>query len=159
MTGIEIRGAEQLAALTRRLKEAADKELQKELRKGIKLALDPLRKELPKSARDILPKKGGLAEKVAKSKYSISRKNTSRESGLRLVAKNEYSLFKMDQGELKHPIPRRNPRKPKKWVKQRIRLGWASGPFDEKVPQARVEIEQAMNRIIAHIDGRDTPSA
>jgi hypothetical protein len=154
VTGAEIRGAEALGVLTRRLKEAGDKELQKELRVAIKNALDPLRRKLPVSAREVLPRRGGLGDKVAKSKFSISRKNTSRESGLRLIAKNEYTLGKMDEGELRHPIRQRKRNARPVWVKQRITPGWASIPFDEEAAPARAEIERAMQRVIDRLDER-----
>lgn len=154
----ELRGTEQLITLTRRLKEASDRGLQKEFRKGIANALKPLRTKLPISAREVLPHRGGLNQKVAKSKFTISRKASSREEGLRLIAKNAYSIAKMDEGEVRHPVIQRNPRTRRIWVKQQITPGWATRVLEAELPEARAEIERAMERIIATIDGRTPPS-
>lgn len=157
-----------LKLLMRRLKEAGNRGLSRELNKSITQAVMPLKKELPKSARRRLPRRGGLAERVATSKITVSKRNFA----VRLIMKNAYELKKMDDpGVIRHPVfPRRSRiqrvtgrnrgssrlnvnRKKWAWESQRIRKGWASDPMNATKAQAKQEIEDAMQRVFRQIEG------
>lgn len=149
-----IRGTEEMVRLARRLKEAGNKDLSREMRKGTRNALKPLRNALPTSARKKLPRKNGLAEIVAKSKLSVTNRAGGQREGTRLTAKNAYSLQKMDEGEVRHPVYARNPdRKKWAWKTQKVEPGWATEPFEKLAPEARAEMEKAMEIVIAKLDG------
>lgn len=165
----EVRGAAELAALTRRLKEAGDKGLSRELTKGVNTALTPLRKtQLPASALETLPRRGGYAAIVAKSKFRVSRKNSARAPGLRLTAKNIYNLYRVDKGSLRHPIFSRKSRKIagvkvkyrsqqrvlNKWVNQPVTPGWFTNPTQKAAPSIQAELNKAMHNVIRQIDGK-----
>lgn len=146
---IEVRGAEQLADLSRRLKAAGDKDLQRELSKGIAKALQPLRRELPRSARAKLPRRGGLADDVAASKLRTTRRTTGRAVGLRLTATNPDNIRRIDKGEVRHKTYGHLP-----WVRQRVTPGWFTDPAEAAGPAARREVEAAMTDVIRKIEGR-----
>jgi hypothetical protein len=157
VTGVEVHGAEELAALSRRLKAAGDKGLQRELSKGIAKAMEPLKRELPASARSHLPRRGGLGNLVAQSKVRTSRRNSGRAVGLRLQAANpNLQLRKLDDGELKHPVFRRAGR-PVVWVTQPVRPGWFTDPTQAAAPVVRAQVQAAMSAVAAQIDGK-TPT-
>lgn len=143
---IEIQGADQLARLSKQLREAADKGLQRELSKAISTATQPLKGAARESARKTLPRHGGLNEKVANSRFSTRR----RANGLRIQAQNAYALRRLDEGIAQHPVfgNRQN------WVTQQVRPGWWSTPVKELAPKAREEISQAMQRVADQIGRR-----
>jgi hypothetical protein len=156
VTGVEVQGAEQLAALSRRLKAAGEKGLQRELSKGIARAMEPLKRELPASAGR-LPRRGGLAALVAASKIRTSRRNSGRAVGLRLQAANpNLQLAKLDDGEVRHPVFRRAGR-PVVWVRQPVRPGWFTDPTQAAAPVVRAQVQAAMSAVAAQIDGK-TPT-
>jgi hypothetical protein len=149
----EVRGAEQLAALSRRLKAAGEKDLQRELSKGIAKAMKPLRQELQRSAQR-LPRRGGLAKRVADSKMRTTRRNTGRAVGLRLTVTNPENIRRMDNGTVRHPVfGRRN----RPWVTQPVKPGWFTDPTEAAAPVVRAEVEAAMRAVTAKIDGKTPP--
>jgi hypothetical protein len=154
VTGIqvEVHGAEQLAALSRRLKAAGEKGLQRELSRGIAKAMQPVKRALPASARDRLPKRGGFAEQVARSKLRTIRRNSGRAVGLRLQASNPENIRRADKGQVRHPTFGHGP-----WVTQQVKPGWFTEPTQAAAPAVRAEVEAAQARVVAQIDGRVTP--
>lgn len=144
---IEIRGADQLQALSKRLKDLGDKELKREFSKAISAATKPLVQELRQSARETLPKKGGLADRVAKSQIRTVRRASSRTQGIRVTAKNPYVLGRLDQGKLRHPVFGRNV-----WVDQTVKSGWWTRPTEAIGPDVRREVGAAMAAMARKLD-------
>lgn len=169
-----VTGAAELAALSRRLKEAGEKGLAKELTQGITRAMGPLRKtELPQSALSTLPRRGGLAKIVSKSQFRVSRRNSARSPGLRLTAKNIYDLYRMDKGTVRHPVfsrkyrtiggvkvkYRRQQRVLNKWVSQPVTPGWFTNPTQKAAPQIRQNVNTAMVNVVRQIEGETRGNA
>ena len=153
---IEVKGAEQFAALSKRLKDLADKELAKEFSKSITAATRPLVRGIRQSARDTLPRKGGLAARVAKTPIRTQRRNSSRSAGVRIVGKSPYSIAKLDAGRLRHPVFA-DPSKERKewtWVNQKVKPGWWTTPTELAAKSVQVEMEKAMAAIKRKLDGR-----
>lgn len=140
---IEIRGAEQLAALSKKLKAAGNRELQQELSHGILQAVKPVITAARESARSTLPRRGGLAARVANSSIRTMSPGGARFSGVRLQAKNQYSLGRLDRGINRHPVYGNR----RVWVTQKVTPGWWTKPTKEAAPQARAQVEQAMQRV------------
>lgn len=150
---VEIKGVDQFAALSKRLKELGDKELSKEFSRAITAATKPLVQGIRQSARDTLPKRGGLAAKVAKSPIRTQRRANS---GVRVVAKDPYNIDKLNQGRLRHPVfadPREG-RKQWTWVDQHVKPGWWDRPIELAGKSIQVQVEKAMNDIAKKLDGR-----
>lgn len=148
----EIQGAEQLATLARRLKMAGEKDLAKRLNKSINDAMKPLRQTLPQSARAKLPRRGGLAELVARSKIRTVRRNAGRSVGVRLRAENPDNIRRIDKGQVRHRVYGHGP-----WVTQRVPPGWFTEPTEAGAPNARKQISAAVDATAAEIDGKQTP--
>jgi hypothetical protein len=86
---VDITGADQLVRLSKALKEAGAKDLQRELSKAINTAMKPVKADLQRSAGS-LPNRGGLAARVARTKYSTRRNK----NGLKLVGKGDLQDIK-----------------------------------------------------------------
>jgi hypothetical protein len=136
----EIRGVEQLAALSKRLKAIGDKELTREFSRSVTAAMKPLMQELRSSARSTLPSSGGLADKVARSKIRTVRRASS---GVRVTANNPYGIKQMDEGRVRHPVfgNRSN------WAVQSVRPGWWTRPTEKVGPEVRQALQEAMEAI------------
>lgn len=144
----QIRGVEELAKLSRALKEAGERGLQRELSKGIGEALKPLKDDLRRSARATLPERGGLAERVARSQIRTVRANSARRTGVRVKVTNmdDYALRRLDRGQLRHPVPGTD-----KWVDQRVPSGWWTNPTTGAQPAIARQIELAVKRVAAKL--------
>jgi hypothetical protein len=153
MGEVVVKGAEQLARLSRQLKEAGDKGLQRELTKAISQAVKPLKSELPASARSHLPRRGGLAERVAASKVGFSRRTKGNTVGLRVQAKNAYHLAQMDKGHVRHPVFKRKEERNRSAVRvtQKVDPGWFTDPTEAAAPRIRREVQQAMDTVAKKI--------
>lgn len=146
---IELRGADQLQALSVRLKDLGDKELKREFSKAISAATKPLVQDLRQSARETLPKKGGLNERVARSQIRTVRRASSRTQGIRVVAKNPYALGRLDQGRVRHPVFGRNV-----WVDQTVKSGWWTRPTEAIGPDVIRSVNAAMRNMARKLDGK-----
>ncbi len=82
---IEVRGAEEFGALAKHLKEAGEKDLQKEFNKGIRDALNPVKDEIGQWVLALLPRPGGLAQL---SRSRLRRKPHSNQFSRRSRAAN-----------------------------------------------------------------------
>lgn len=150
---IEVSGAEQLAALSKRLKEAGEKGLQRELNKGIREAVEPFREAVRQSALNKLPRKGGLAQRVADQVVPRPRKvNNSKGVGLRLIATGRQgmrSLAALDAGKIRHPVFGDT----EKWVSQLVQAHVWSQPAEDLGPGVARQVQAAINRVVRQIDG------
>jgi hypothetical protein len=142
---IKIEGAEQLARLSKQLKDAADKDLQKELNQAINRALKPVKADIRASAAATLPKRGGLAGKVARSRITTRKRTSAKAAGIRLVATNTISLYHLNKGEVRH----RKGGDINAGQVQPIPPGWFTRPAEAANPRVQAEIVQAMD-VIAH---------
>lgn len=135
---MDLRGAEQWAALQRELKQMADKGLEKELNKAATEAVAPFRPAIRASARANLPSRGGFAEKVARSKINTRKSR----KGVTVVMSSPYSLRKIDQGKLRHRVFGQNV-----WVVQDIPPGFHSEVVKDLEAHARVKMQAAMDDV------------
>jgi hypothetical protein len=145
----EIEGADQLAALAKRLREVGDKDLQRKLYAGINRAMKPLRAQAKTSLQQHTPKRRGLAARKAKTvKFRVSRRTGQRTAGVRLTAQGGQ-VGAMDRGEIWHPIfGRANTR-----VRQPMPPGWFTTPTRAAGPEIRSEVEAVMSDVARQIGG------
>lgn len=144
---IEIEGADQLARLARQLREAGDKGLQAELGKAINRALKPVKADIRQSASETLPKRGGLAAKVAKSRITTRRSTSQQAAGVRVVATNTISLYHLDKGQVRH----RKGGDINAGKVQPVTPGWMTKPAEAAAPKVRAELVQAMDDVAKKI--------
>ena len=145
---IELRGGpEQLARISRQLREEANRGLRRELDKALREAVAPLRTALPESARETLPKRGGLAGQIAASRISVRRIPAARGGGLRLTATNPRALRLLNRGRVRHPVFGREP-----WVTQKVRPGWWDRPIEQAGPDVQAAVKEAVGRVADRIE-------
>ena len=160
MPDMRVQGADELAALAKRLKEVGDKDLRKELYRGLARAAKPMKAAGQKAALESLPKKGGLAGKVAKARYSTRTRSTGQMVGVRVTAKGpkneagqEIDIRSLNRGRLRHPVfPKKHQeRKDWTWADQRVPDYWWT---DAMQIAADEEVRDALLQVIADVRGR-----
>lgn len=147
MDELVIKGAEDLGVLAKRLKETGDKTLRKELLTAIRVATKDTKAQIKASALAVLPKKGGLAARVAASKFTTTTRTTGGSVGIKITAKNIHSIRGMDNGRLRHRVFGGT-----KWVSQTVPVGWFSKPVEASAPKVRDEVSKAMSDVAAKLD-------
>ena len=170
-SGFYIEGAQDFGRLARALRDGAEKDLQREMRKGIRDAAKPLVKALKDAARSDLPKGGGLNNFVAGSTVSVRYRTGARFPGVDIAfAKRQPGYL---DGSIRHPVFARTERvqsdKSKrkdgtiakkvsihgktrvKWVEQKVDGDWFDGTVAESGPLVRPEIMAAIDAVIEKV--------
>jgi len=155
VTEIRITGAEQLRALGKELRAMGEegKGFRKELLKSMRVSGKPVILELRKSAREVLPKKGGLNEFIATSNIVVRNSLVGNKVGTRIVAKKAgggkgwHDLEAFDNGSFRHPTRGRKAEAHLnriKWVQQSCPPGWFTKPAVANAPVQQAAILEAM---------------
>lgn len=144
---VRIEGAEQLRLLARKLRDAT-KELRSDLYRGINRAVKPLKQDVRESALKILPKGGGLAKRVAKSKITTKRRVSGAGAGVRLVGRSGYDIGSINRGRVRHLTYGHEP-----WVNQAVPAGFWTQPLTAGGPKVAAEIQEVMDDITQKIIG------
>lgn len=156
MAGIEVVGIEQLQALARDLKQAGDRDLRRELLRSIQKASKPLKTGAKEAALEDLPKSGGLAERVAASKWSTSTRLGVRSPSIRItgrgtagVVSKQLDLNSLDRGRLRHLTYGRRP-----WKDQAVKVHWFSDRMELIADTTvRDDILSAVDTVAAKLGG------
>lgn len=156
-------GQAQLVALTHRLREAGEqgKGLRRELLAGIRVAVKPVLDDVRVSAVEVLPKRGGLAARVAGSHFAVSSLLSGNNARVRVVGKSGYNIAAMNRGRLRHPVfdtklrhPVFGTTKVKVWVTQSVTPGW----FDDPVRKAAdAGMRDAVLAVVDSVSRKVTP--
>ncbi|HET6914860.1 MAG TPA: hypothetical protein VFH56_02105 [Acidimicrobiales bacterium] len=113
----------ELPLLAARLKAAGAVGVRAEMVAGLKAAAKPMVPKLQESARNSLPKAGGLNEYVAKRKPKVSVRTTGRTAGVRIRSqvKGNYT----NTGTWRHPVFGRRAN-PEDWAEETYEpaAGW-----------------------------------
>lgn len=135
-----VKGADDLLALSKRLKAAGQTELRKELHKAMRTAAKPLIPEVRKAARAQLPKSGGLNERIARKPYRAQVRTGAKTAGVRITGSKVDP--RINEGRVAHPVFGRS----KSTVVQQVPS--AQGYFDETLrdqgPQVRDELRRTL---------------
>ncbi len=144
MTDFVITGAEQLQRLTRRIRDSGDKNLRRELAKALNRATKKPKADARANARQRLPRRGGLAELVAKSKLSTRNRTQGRGNPvLQIVAVNQDNIRNINAGTVRHPVFGHHDR----WVNQPVTKGWFSDAMKGAAPEVRKELAVALSEL------------
>lgn len=137
MADVSVTGANQLADITKRLKAAGQTQVKKDLLRGLRTAAKPLLKVAKESAVENLPRRGGLDQVVAASRFAVRTRTSGRNPGVRVVAVSPHDLAAMDKGVLRHPVfgHWRSGVPP-----QKIRPGWWSDALNAQAPMIRQQL-------------------
>lgn len=143
---IRIAGTEQLADLSKKLKEVGNNELRKEMLRGIRAATKPMVTAVRSVAREKLPKHGGLNETVATAKIAVRTRTSGQGAGVRIVGVSSASNLRMmdAQGFVRHPVFGHRDRK---WAVTDVPRGWFTDTMSTHAPMVRREIVRALDRV------------
>jgi len=141
---LEIQGQKELAALAAGLHKAAAT-FQNDMLTSVADAVKPLQSSVPRSALSTLPKRGGLAKRVAASRYSIQRRGNI----IRFATTNAYNIKQMDAGTVRHPVYGNRA----KWVSQSVPPSWWTKPITQETPRIVRDMQREMQRIVNRIGG------
>jgi hypothetical protein len=146
---------EQLAALSKALREAGRRDLQKELRTGLRRAAVPPQAAARENYRKRLPREGGLNKRAAAARMRVVPKGGTAPA-VRLIATSpsgrRLDLRAVDSGLIRHPVYQSKDRPRPPWVSQRIRAHSFADAMIETAPEARREMERAMDVVKAKIE-------
>ena len=136
-------GVQTIEQVGRKLKATGNKELKKELQRGITAATKPLRQKLKAAAKADLPQRGGLAALVGGASFTASIRTSGREVGVRIIGRRKgYSLAQIDEGVIRHPVFGRDV-----WVEQRIKGGWFTKTAEADAPQIRRAVVDVLDDV------------
>jgi hypothetical protein len=135
---IRVVGAERFGVVARKLKDVGDKDLRKELLKGLQEAAKPLKVAVANSARAKLPKRGGLAEFVASGKVTV---NTRAGANPGITIKSQRGSG-ADKGTVRHPVFGSEV-----WVGQPVSPGWFTQTLTDAAPAVREELVKVIDDV------------
>jgi hypothetical protein len=139
---VTTRGTERLVRLAAAIRDAGDKGLQKELMRAMQRSTRPLKKAARDGAIQILPHRGGLAERVAASRFAAQTRTRGKGAGVRIKGASDMDISAMNRGRLRHPVYG-------KWRKgtptQLVRPGWFDDSLTIEAQGVRDEIERALD--------------
>lgn len=145
-----MRGSYQLEELARRLREAGNKDLTRELLRGINRSLKPAKAAVKAAALRDLPQGGGLNRFVASSRIGSRTRTRGRNPAVFLTGKKSgHDLRAIDRGRVRHPVFGNRDA----WVTQQVEPGWWSRTLSEQAPAIRREVIRAMDEVaekVAH---------
>jgi hypothetical protein len=145
---VRVEGIRGFALLARKLKAVNRSELRKEFYAGINRTGRPLIEAVRESASTELPRSGGLAGRVAKSKFSTKRRFTGRGAGIRITGSSGYDLRSINQGRVRHKTFGHKP-----WKSQTVKPKFFDRPIEDRKDLARKELENVMSDIAKRLGG------
>jgi hypothetical protein len=143
----KVEGTKQLTTLARRLKEAGDGQLRRELLAGIRKSGRKILPDIPQSAYRTLPRRGGLADRVARQKFALRTSLSGSSASVRIGATGMKELRDINRGRLRHPLFGNRDH----WYQQQIEPGFFDEPIERRAPDVRREIQQVMNDVARKI--------
>lgn len=154
----KVTGADQLLAMSKALK-GWDNELRKEMHKGIRDAAKPLIPIVREALRQTYPKRGGLADKMAKSKIRTAYR-TGSDPGVTIIIPGLQAKLGEDYGLIRHPV-HANPNKTRRqwaWVAQSVDAGAieaaVNANLDEVIPGIERILAITATRVLGDFKGR-----
>ena len=129
-----------LSALITRLRNAG---VERELEVALRRAARPMADVARQGARDTLPRKGGLAEVIAATKFSTTVRISGNNVVAQVIGRSRHDLAALDRGRDRHPVFGNR----KVWVNQRITPGWFSRSERTAEAIAMKAMEAAAERV------------
>lgn len=154
---VRVTGADQFAALARRLKKHGDAELRKELYAGINRSVKPIRADVKDNIPSYMP--SGYAPILQKSfRLGTSRRATGKDVGIRLTGrakgkKKLRAVGDIDKGKLRHPTFGRRESKAGKslWFVTKVRTGFFTERVGAHADTVRHDLLDVMNDVAKKI--------
>lgn len=148
-SGNTSRGAEEFLALSKRMKEAGETGLRKELHKAMTAAVKPVIPKVKQAARDNLPKQGGLNKRIARKPLRAQTRTGARSAGVRIVGSKVDP--RINEGRVYHPVFGRKP-----GVVQSVpeAKGYFTDTLNDSASEMRVEVLKVLEDFTRRMGGR-----
>jgi len=140
MVDFKVTGADQLADLGKALK-AADKSIKNEFLAEIRASGKPAGEAIRNAYAADMPKRGGLAAVLGRSKIGIRNRLSGKNAGIRLTMTNKHDLAELEKGNLRHPVYGNR----KVWKRQSVPSGVGDAAFQKQQPAIQRRMLAAMN--------------
>lgn len=135
-------GASDLAKLSADLKAAGNRELRKEMLAGIRKVTRPAVEAVRLSAEVRLPRRGGLAQEVARGRIGARTTTTTRSAGVRIARPVGAGLDRT--GKFRHKVFGNE----EVWVEQQTDAeGWFTRPLELLEPTVRASMRRVLDDI------------
>jgi cytochrome P450 len=142
----EVRGRTDLKQVARDLKAAGNGQLRRDLLRRVRESVKPALPAIRESAASTLPKRGGLADRVASQPFSV---RTSLAAGrVSVVGKGMKELAVIDKGTLFHPVFGDRSR----WSRQAVTPGFFTKPLEQRAPAIRSAVLKVISDVARKID-------
>lgn len=140
--------SQRLHAIATQLKVQGERGLKLEMTRTMRASAQPLVSAVRESAREKLPKSGGLAEQQASQKIRVSVLTGARTAGVRIRTRTRGSM-QTDRGYVRHPTFGDRD----EWVRQDTpgATGWWTNTLIRKSPEVTAAIVKEMNRVARRI--------
>jgi hypothetical protein len=145
--GLHVDGLQKFAEIARKLKEVDDKDLRARFYRAINSISKPLIALVRESASSTLPKRGGLAARVAKSKITAFRQYRGSATGVQIVGSDKYDLRQINSGQVRHPTYGHQP-----FVSQQVQPLFFDDPLVTNAGLARGALEKEMDDIARKLE-------
>lgn len=149
MLSAEVKGAEQLAALAKRLR-GADKEYRKELRIGLNRATKPLKESVKEQLPLFMPANYAKVMRRAIKPKTVIRTGGMASVRITAIAKGRHKnrdVRALDRGTLRHPLWGNRAW----WYAQKVKAGFWSTPMREGGPRVRAEVMDVIRTVNAKL--------
>jgi hypothetical protein len=143
MVDIDVRVSRNWTVVAARLRRAP-KELRKEVRAGLRQAVDPLSDAIRDGIPQYMPRRGGYAALLG---GALSLRTTVTGSGVRITGTSSHDIRARQRGSLRHPVYGHD-----RWVNQAVRPGFFTEPPKDhmgEVRDAMIPVLDAFARKIA----------
>lgn len=136
----------QLRAQAARLKSAGELGVRRAMIRNLRAAAKPITEDIQDSARESLPKAGGLNEAVANQKPKVAVRATGRTAGvsIRSKVKGNYT----NTGQWRHPVFSSDR---KRWVKQPQSFPEAKDWWRRGAEKGALPAKATMSRILDEV--------
>lgn len=150
---IRTEGTDDLQKIADELREAGDKKLARKVGAAIRKAAKPAGQTALRAGAYDMPGRGGLRSKLLESKIGVSAWLRSQRALVEVKLRNPVDLRALDRGILRHPVFA-DPEKTRKqwtWVRQEVREGAFSGPFERQADKVRGEALEAAQDVLDEV--------
>lgn len=149
----EIRGAEDIDALVKRIASHADaKAIRREMYQGLNRESKDVRDAMKKAIPDALPRRGGLADLVQAGTRMTATAKSGKSAGVTIWAKSgKHDIRMLRNGRLRHPVFGHR----STWVTQTAGLDPEAflGSFEKQAPEVKRAILRVLEDIARKVAG------
>lgn len=138
----------------------AEKPIQRRTSAALRKVATQLAKDVPRIGAEKMPKRGGLAERLANAKGGVSVALSGRNVSISIRSKSleGYALRKIDQGIVRHPVFGEKRLKLSKdgklgsaWVAQKVPAHAFTDAFEKESPEVKKAMAAAVQKALQDI--------